>query len=118
MAQPKTYDDAAILARLAGHPHWTFTDGALQRTYKTASWKGALMVATSIGHLAEAAWHHPDLAVSYGGVTVKLSTHQPKGITDLDFALAEKIESVIAWKPEAPFSGTPTEPRHAYILHD
>jgi hypothetical protein len=45
-------------------------------------------------HLAEAARHHPKLAVSYDRVTVKLSTQSTKGITDLDFVLAAKIEDV------------------------
>ena len=116
MAKPKTYDDAAVAARLAADlPRWTLAEATIQRTYKTASWKGALMLATTIGHLAELAWHHPDLLVTYGSVTVKLSTHSAGGITDLDFALAAKIEDVAGWQPGPPFSGTPDDPRHAYV---
>jgi 4a-hydroxytetrahydrobiopterin dehydratase len=116
---PKTYADPEIRARLAADlPHWHLADGTIQRTYKTASWKGTLMVVTTIGHLAEAAWHHPDLAVSYNSVTVKLSTHSAKGITDLDFLLAAKIEEVIGWRPGEPFSGTPSDAKHAYIKYD
>jgi 4a-hydroxytetrahydrobiopterin dehydratase len=119
VAKPQTYDVAATQARLKAElPHWTFAEGAIQRTYKTASWKATLMVVTTIGHLAEAAWHHPDLAVSYDSVTVTLSTHSAKGITDLDFALAAKIEDVVTWHPGPPFSGTPSDPRHAYIKYD
>jgi pterin-4a-carbinolamine dehydratase len=117
--KPQTYDDAAIQARLKAElPRWTLAEGTLQCTYKTASWKATLMVVTTIGHLAEAAWHHPDLAVSYDRVTVKLSTHSAKGITDLDFALAAKIEEVVDWRPGAPFTGTPSDPRHAYIKYE
>jgi 4a-hydroxytetrahydrobiopterin dehydratase len=119
LAKPQTYDEAAIEARLTAElPHWRFSEGTLQRTYKTASWKATLMVVTTIGHLAEAAWHHPDLAVSYDSVTVKLSTHSAKGITDLDFALAARIEDVVSWRPGPPFSGTPNDPRHAYLKYD
>ena len=74
MSKEKTYDDAAIQERLAALPHWRHADGALQRTYKTSGWRATLMVVTTIGHLCEAGWHHPDLAVSYDSVTVKLST--------------------------------------------
>lgn len=115
----KTYAEPDIHARLAADlPQWRFTEGTIQRTYRTASWKGTLMVVTTIGHLAEAAWHHPDLAVGYDSVTVKLSTHSAKGITDLDFLLAAKIEEVVLWRPGQPFSGTPGEARHAYIKYD
>lgn len=57
------------------------------------------MVVNTIGHLAEAAWHHPDLTVSYAFVIVKLCMHDVKGITGKDFELASKIEAVIAWQP-------------------
>jgi len=33
-------------------------------------------LANTIGYLAEAAWHHPDLSVGYAQVTVKLRTHR------------------------------------------
>ena len=46
------------------------------------------MLVNAIGYLAEAAWHHPDLAVTWGKVWVKLKTHSAGGITDKDFALA------------------------------
>ena len=36
------------------------------------------MVVNAIGHLAELAWHHPDLVVSYAFVEVKLMIMQKK----------------------------------------
>ena len=103
-------------------PKWTLEGGALCRVVRTAGWKGTLMVVNTIGHLAEAAWHHPDLAVSYNRVRIALSTHEAAGITARDLALAEKIEQVLMWQPgaepDAVLEGTPDEPRHAYILYD
>ena len=46
------------------------------------------MLVNAIGYLSEAAYHHPDLSVTWGRITVKLSTHSAGGITDKDFALA------------------------------
>ena len=34
------------------------------------------MVINAVGHLPEAAWHHPDLAASYAWVEIKLMTHR------------------------------------------
>ena len=79
------------------------------------------MVVNAIGHLAEAAWHHPDLAVSYARVEVRLQTHTAKGVTAKDIALARKIEEVVGWQPGqegGPLEGTPAEARHAYIRYD
>ena len=79
------------------------------------------MVVNTVGHLAEAAWHHPDLTVSYAFVIVKLMNHAAKGVTNKDFALAKKIEAVIQWNPgadEPDLDGVPNDQRFAYIKYD
>ncbi len=112
-----------IAARLAAElPTWTYEDGWIRRKYKTSGWKGTLMVVNTVGHLAEAAWHHPDLTVSYAFVNVKLMNHAAKGITEKDFALAKKIEEVVMWQPGAvagsALEGTPDDPRFKYLKYD
>jgi 4a-hydroxytetrahydrobiopterin dehydratase len=116
MSKEKTYEPAEIERRLADLPHWHFADGAIQRTYKTAGWRATLMVVTTVGHLCEAGWHHPDLVVSYDSVTVKLSTHSAKGITDKDFAMAAKIEEVVSWRPTGALTGPPAS--QSYLKPD
>jgi 4a-hydroxytetrahydrobiopterin dehydratase len=121
-AKERTYTDAEVTARLARDlPRWTLANGAICRRYKTAGWKGTLMVINAVGHLAEAAWHHPDIAASYPWVEVRLNTHSAGGITDKDFELARKIEDVVGWQPGkegGALEGTPAEPQHAYIKYD
>jgi 4a-hydroxytetrahydrobiopterin dehydratase len=121
--QEVVYSEADINTKLSRElPHWYFEDGWIRRRYKTGSWKGTLMVVNTVGHLAEAAWHHPDLTVSYAFVIVKLCTHSAKGITDKDFELAKKIEDVIQWQPAksgSALEGTPNEDqRFKYIKYD
>ena len=115
----RVHDEAEIAARLATMPGWSYADGAIHRTYRTANWKATLLVVSTIGALCEMAWHHPDLAVSYDMIVVTLSTHSAKGVTDKDFALAAKIESIVGWRPAdegAPFTGPPKA--HAVVVHD
>jgi 4a-hydroxytetrahydrobiopterin dehydratase len=80
------------------------------------------MVINAVGHLAEAAWHHPDITASYAWVEVRLQNHAAKGITDKDFALAKKIEDVVHWQPGTEggaLEGTPEkDQRFAYIKYD
>lgn len=121
--EPRVYESAEIESRLARDlPHWYVEDGWIRRKFRTSGWKATLMVVNTVGHLAEAAWHHPDLTVSFAFVIVKLKTHSAKGITDKDFALAAKIESVVQWRPgsepEAVLEGTPDDPRFKYIKYD
>jgi 4a-hydroxytetrahydrobiopterin dehydratase len=123
MAERETVlPESEVRERLAKDlPKWTFEDGWIKRTYKTHSWKGTLMVINAVGHLAEAAWHHPDLTASYAWVEVRLSTHSAKGVTEKDLALAAKIEEVVSWQPGTEggsLEGTPPDPRFAYIKYD
>ncbi len=120
----EVYPAEEIEARLKAElPHWTYEDGWIRRKYRTSGWKATLMVVNTVGHLAEAAWHHPDLAVSYAFVIVKLVNHNAKGVTEKDFALAKKIEEVVQWQPGkdvgAVLEGTPNDdPRFKYLKYD
>ena len=122
MTDEKTYTVEEIESYLKNNlPNWYFENGWIRRKYKTSGWKGTLMVINTIGHLAEAAWHHPDISASYAFVIVKLQNHAAKGITQKDFSLAEKIESVVQWNPSTEdntLEGTPEDPRFKYIKYD
>lgn len=119
----KPMTEADVTAWLSANlPNWKLDDGWIKRTYKTASWKSTLMVINTVGHLAEAAWHHPDITASYAWVEVRLVTHSAKGITAKDLELAKKIEEVVAWQPGKEgkgLDGTPeSDQRFAYIKYD
>lgn len=119
----KTYSEEEVTQKLSTDlEHWYYENGWIRRKYKTSGWKATLMVVNTVGHLAEVAWHHPDLSVSYAFVIVKLTTHSAKGITDKDFELARKIEEVVQWQPAleegTPFEGTPSDPRFKYMKYD
>ena len=122
-AVDEVYTAQEIEARLKDElPAWYLEDGWIRRKFKTSGWKSTLMVVNTVGHLAEAAWHHPDLTVSYAFVTVKLMNHAAKGVTEKDFALARKIEEVVMWRPGqepgSPLEGTPDDPRFKYLKDD
>lgn len=81
-------------------PGWIEKDGWLRREYRTPGFTHTMMLANTVGFLAEAAWHHPDLVLGYAQLTVKLQTHRVGGITAMDVELARKIEDVATWKPD------------------
>ena len=118
----RTYKPKEIKARLAADlPLWVYRDGLIRRRYETGGWKGTLMVINAVGHLAEAAWHHPDIAASYNWVEVGLQNHAAKGVTDKDFELARLIEDLIQWRPDpgSALEGTPKgDARFAYVKYD
>jgi 4a-hydroxytetrahydrobiopterin dehydratase len=89
-----------IAARLKSLNQWRFEDGSIRRIWRTHSWKGTMMAANAVAHLCELAWHHPEMVLNYGSVEVRLNTHDAKGITDKDFALAQKISGLLDWRPQ------------------
>jgi len=118
----ETFDETTITKRLSEElPHWYYENGWIRRKYRTTGWKGTLMVINAVGHLAEVAWHHPDITASYAFVIVKLMNHAAKGITEKDFELAKKIEEVVHWQPgveDGSLEGTPTDQRFRYVRYD
>ena len=110
---PKVYPDDEIAPKLQelGLADWYLEDGWLRRKINTDGWPTTLMAVNAIGYLCEAAWHHADLAVTWGKIWVKLKTHSAGGITDKDFAMARKIEEVVFWRPVpgGPLEGTPNK---------
>lgn len=88
-----------IAAQLKTLPSWRLDEGAIARDYTTDGWSTTLMLVNAIGFFAEAADHHPDLAVSWGKVQVKLSTHSAGGVTASDFELARLIEQTALFRP-------------------
>src|SRR5260370_6840307 len=110
MSEPKAkvYSDAEIAAKIqeTGLNEWYLEDGWLRRKFTTDGWPTTLMLTGAIGYVCEAAWHHADLAITWGKLWVKLKTHSAGGITDKDFTLAKKIQEVLLCRPPP---GTPPE---------
>ena len=106
-----TYDEGQIAQKLHDLPGWFYEDKWIRRVYKTDGWPTTLMLVNAIGYLAEAAYHHPDLAVTWAKVTVKLSTHSAGGITDKDFEVARQIEDTVLWRPgdDSALEGNPNK---------
>ena len=106
------YSETQIQIKLTSIlPTWNYVAGKLQRTYSCNGWRASVMLFNAIAHLAEAAWHHPEIEITWGTVTVNLISHDANGITDKDFELATQIEHWITWQPtsDSALEGTPPE---------
>lgn len=80
-------------------PEWELCDHWLQRKYRTPGFSHTMMLVNTIGFLAEAAWHHPDLKIGYAEVTIKIQTHRVLAVTWSDIELAKKIDETVTWQP-------------------
>jgi len=59
------------------------------------NYRDAVFFASGVFSLAEKQFHHPEVKVEYGAVSIDLYTHDAEGLTEKDFELAEKIEELV-----------------------
>ena len=91
------FDEKKIAAYMPGLSlPWDVIDGkkiSHQFTFKT--FPDAVKFVDRIVPVAETEGHHPDLHIYYNKVMVELWTHAIGGLSENDFIMAVKIESLI-----------------------
>lgn len=80
-----------VLATLNG---WTADKKLLEKRYSFENFAQALGFVNQVGALAEAADHHPDITFGWGYAEIALTTHDRGGVTDVDIALATRIDAL------------------------
>jgi 4a-hydroxytetrahydrobiopterin dehydratase len=86
--------DDEVEQRLGQLEGWSREGDALKREFKLKDFVGSIDFVNRMVEPAEEMNHHPDLSISWNTVTVSLSTHSEGGITENDFELARKIDSL------------------------
>ena len=84
----------AINAALADLPGWSIENGKLHRQFQFKSFVEAFGFMSSVALVAESMGHHPEWFNVYNRVIVDLTTHDAGGITDLDLALARRMNEL------------------------
>ena len=77
----------------AGAP-WSLSEGKLHKVFTFKDFVQAFGFMTSAALVAESMNHHPEWVNVYNRVTVDLRTHDADGITELDFALARRMDQL------------------------
>lgn len=86
--------DDDTIADALGTLEWERDGDRLRRTVKRRDFVGAMAFVNQVAELAEAADHHPDIAISWNTVTLTLWTHVTGGITRADLDLARRIDAL------------------------
>lgn len=74
---------------------WELTDGALRKRFSFEDFAGALAFANRVGGAAEAANHHPDVALGWGYVEVAWVSHDAGGVTERDTQMAARCDELV-----------------------
>jgi len=82
-----------LLDKLGGG--WQVVDEhRLEKEYRFKDFRSALAFTNRVGELAETQGHHPDIRLSWGKVKLILWTHKIGGLTESDFILAAKADTL------------------------
>lgn len=74
---------------------WKLNNQSIEKEFNLKDFKTVLAFVNKVGESAETMDHHPDIFIhSWNKVRFTISTHSEGGLTDKDFKLAEKIESL------------------------
>jgi 4a-hydroxytetrahydrobiopterin dehydratase len=92
----KKLTDAEIQQRLQQVKSWSLENGKLHRAFECKDFVAAFGNMTRVALVAESMNHHPEWFNVWNKVVIDLNTHSVKGISDLDFTLAEKIDQIFA----------------------
>lgn len=74
---------------------WEFIDNALYTEFEFDNFKDCMSAMNRIAFECEALNHHPEWTNVYNVLEIKLTTHDSGGVTELDFKLAQIIDTII-----------------------
>jgi len=86
--------DEEIDGQLSGLAGWSREGDAIVREFDRGDFVGSVRFVDSIVEPAEAMGHHPDIEISWATVRVLITTHSEGGLTEADFDLARRIDSI------------------------
>jgi len=92
--RPKALEADQIESGMRRLDGWKLDSGKLHRDFKFSNFVEAFGFMTRVAIVAEKMDHHPEWSNVYNRVRVDLTTHDAGGITELDFALAEEMQSL------------------------
>ncbi len=90
----KILDPDELSTAVAGLNGWQVDGTRLIKRVEFENFAGSLAFVNRVGDLAENADHHPDITFGWGYAEIALTTHDRGGVTDVDIALARKIDAI------------------------
>jgi 4a-hydroxytetrahydrobiopterin dehydratase len=84
-----------IEQKLAELPDWELNQNKLHRHFVFQNFIEAFGFMSQVALLAETMNHHPEWSNVYNRVEIYLTTHAADGISELDFILARRINSLL-----------------------
>jgi 4a-hydroxytetrahydrobiopterin dehydratase len=89
-----------VVTRLANATGWQLAgngaDVAIEKTFRFADYHETLAFVNAVAFIAHTQDHHPELTVGYNRCGVRWNTHDVGGLSETDFACAERVDALLA----------------------
>jgi len=89
---PEKLNRESVQGWLKTRKGWKRKSNALVKEFQFPSFRNSIVFVNRVATLADEADHHPDIDIRFNRVTLTLSTHSARGITDKDLTLAEQVD--------------------------
>lgn len=95
---PLGHEETERLLKQTSEWHRVGVNGvyAIERTFKFKDFAEARVFVNKVAAVAEEEGHHPDIKISWNNVTLQLTTHAIKGLSENDFIMAAKIDTILS----------------------
>lgn len=87
-------DRQQVAAQMQRLPEWTLQGDQIERLLTFENFVDAMIFVNRLAEVAEELGHHPEIRIVYNRVNLTLSTHDAGGLTQKDFQLAQRIDSM------------------------
>ena len=88
-------DASEIKQEIKRVPEWDLLKNkSIERTFEFDDFTQAIDFVNAVAEIAEEDEHHPDFDIRYYKVRLLISTHSEGGLTEADFDIAEKIDTL------------------------
>lgn len=77
---------------LAHVKDWNLAGNKIEKEFVFKDFKEAMKFVNKVAEIAEEEGHHPDIHISWDKVTLELTTHSIRGLSENDFIVAAKID--------------------------
>jgi 4a-hydroxytetrahydrobiopterin dehydratase len=88
-------EDDEIETLLKKLPEWDLEDRSIVRVVEFDEFMQGIDFVDGVAEISEEAGHHPDIDIRWTTVTLRLTTHDVGGLTESDFEVARKIDTLL-----------------------
>ena len=87
-------DRQQVAEQLQRLPEWSLQGDQIERLLTFENFVDAMVFVNRVAEVAEELGHHPEIRIVYNRVNLTLSTHDAGGLTQKDFQMAKRIDSL------------------------